>query len=79
MLGEALLGQKKYAEAEPLLLSGYDGLKQREKTIPPQAKVRLIEALQRLVKLYEAPDKPDEATKWREELKSRQPAEKDPE
>jgi hypothetical protein len=36
LLGGALLGQKKYADAEPLLLAGYEGLKQREKTIPPQ-------------------------------------------
>ncbi len=35
LLGGALLGQKKYAEAEPLLLKGYEGMKQREKTIPP--------------------------------------------
>ena len=28
LLGESLLGQKKYAEAEPLLLSGYEGMKQ---------------------------------------------------
>ena len=34
LLGGALLGQKKYAEAEPLLLKGYEGLKQRETTIP---------------------------------------------
>ncbi len=27
MLGGALLGQKKYAEAEPLLLKGYEGMK----------------------------------------------------
>src|SRR5262249_21360682 len=32
-LGAALLGQKKYADAEPLLLAGYEGMKQREKTI----------------------------------------------
>ena len=36
MLGDSLLGQKKYAEAEPLLLSGYEGLKQREASIPPR-------------------------------------------
>ena len=30
MLGEALLGQKRYAEAEPLLLAGYRGMKERE-------------------------------------------------
>ncbi len=35
LLGGALLGQKKYAEAESLLLKGYEGMKQREKMIPP--------------------------------------------
>jgi hypothetical protein len=34
MLGGSLLGQKKYAEAEPLLLSAYEGLRQREDRIP---------------------------------------------
>ena len=34
LLGDSLLGQKKYAEAEPLLLSGYEGLKAREARIP---------------------------------------------
>ena len=39
MLGAALLAQKKYAEAEPLLLAGYEGLKEREAMIPPEGKV----------------------------------------
>src|SRR5262249_14649794 len=34
-LGVCLLGQKRYAEAEPLLLAGYEGMKRREGTIPP--------------------------------------------
>ena len=68
MLGGALLGQKKYAEAEPLLLAGYEGMKQREAKIPPPGKVRLTEALERLVQLYEALEKKDEAAKWRKEL-----------
>ena len=37
LLGGSLLGQKKYAEAEPLLLSGYEGMKQREDKIPAAA------------------------------------------
>lgn len=65
MLGGALLGQHKYAEAEPLLLAGYDGMKQREATIPPQGKLRLSEALDRLIHLYDAFGKPDQAAKWR--------------
>jgi eukaryotic-like serine/threonine-protein kinase len=68
LLGGALLGQKKFAEAEPLLVQGYEGMKQREKTIPAQGKIRLTEALQRLVHLYEALGKKDEAARWRKEL-----------
>ncbi|HEV3344317.1 MAG TPA: tetratricopeptide repeat-containing protein, partial [Pirellulales bacterium] len=64
LLGHALLGQQKYADAEPLLLKGYEGLKEREKTIPPQAKDRIPEALDRLIDLYTATDKPDEVKKW---------------
>jgi tetratricopeptide (TPR) repeat protein len=67
MLGGALLGQKKYAEAEPLLLAGYEGMKQREKSIPPQGKIRLPQAVERLVQLYEALDKKDEVARWTKE------------
>ncbi len=65
MLGGSLLGQKKYADAEPLLLAGYEGMKQREAKIPPQGKDRLPEAIERLVQLYEATGKKDDAAKWR--------------
>ena len=68
MLGGALLGQKKYAEAEPLLLKGYEGMRAREKTIPPQGQARLPEAIARLVQLYETKDEKEEAAKWRKEL-----------
>jgi serine/threonine protein kinase/tetratricopeptide (TPR) repeat protein len=75
-LGEALLGQKKYSEAEPLLVSGYQGLKEREATIPPQGKIRLKEALERLVQLYEANGKKEQADKWGKELEQVRKAEK---
>jgi hypothetical protein len=65
MLGGALLGQKKYADAEPLLVQGYEGLKAREKELPPAARDRLPDALDRLVALYTATDKPAEVTKYR--------------
>jgi hypothetical protein len=67
-LGGALLGQKKYAEAEPLLKAGYEGMKARAKTIPPQDKVRLTEAAERLVQLYEATGNAAETERWRKEL-----------
>ena len=73
MLGGALAGQKKFQEAEPLLVEGYSGMKQREAKIPPAAKSRLSEALRRLVDLYTAWEKPEEAAKWRAKLASRPP------
>src|SRR5262249_52746911 len=68
MLGAALLGQKNYDKAEPLLLGGYQGMKQREDKIPAKSKVRLTETLEHLVQLYDAWNKPVEAAKWRKEL-----------
>jgi serine/threonine-protein kinase len=67
MLGGALLGQKQYAEAEPLLLAGYEGMKQRERSIPPEGKIHLTQAVERLVPLYEALDKKDEVARWTKE------------
>ncbi len=76
LLGGALLGQKKYADAEPLLLAGYEGMKQREAKIPAPPKARLTEALERIVQLYEAMDKKDDAARWRNELDATKGAQK---
>jgi serine/threonine protein kinase len=67
LLGGALLGQKKHADAEPLLLQGYEGMKKREKSIPPQAKINLSKALDRLIELYTATNQPGELKKWQAE------------
>ncbi|HSU56828.1 MAG TPA: serine/threonine-protein kinase [Candidatus Dormibacteraeota bacterium] len=67
-LGAALLGQKKYAEAEPLLLSAYEGMKQREDKIPANDKVRLQEAIQSLVQLYEETGQSEKAAEWNKKL-----------
>jgi len=45
-------------------------MKARAKAIPPQGKVRLTEALERLVQLYDAWGKKEEAAKWRKELEA---------
>jgi serine/threonine protein kinase/tetratricopeptide (TPR) repeat protein len=66
-LGEALLGQRKYGEAEPLLLQGYRGMKERQAQIPPQQQGCLTQARDRLVQLYQAWGKPKEAKEWREQ------------
>ena len=71
-----MLGQKKYQEAKPWLKEGYEGMKQREKTIPQEAKVRLTEALERLVQLYEATGNAAEAERFSKELAECKAAEK---
>ncbi|MBL9150106.1 MAG: tetratricopeptide repeat protein [Phycisphaerae bacterium] len=65
MLGGALLGQGKFAEAEPLLLEGYRCLVEREASIPPSAMARVNDAIERIAALYEAKGQPDEAAAWR--------------
>ena len=66
MLGGALLGQKKYEDAEPLLLKSYDGMKAREMTIPPKSSTRIPDAIERLIELYTATKKPDQVKKWQD-------------
>jgi tetratricopeptide (TPR) repeat protein/tRNA A-37 threonylcarbamoyl transferase component Bud32 len=73
LLGGALLLQQKHAEAEPLLVQGYEGMKQREAKIDPKSKARLIEALERLVQLYDAWGKKDQADTWRKKLEATRP------
>ena len=68
VLGGSLLGQNKYTEAEPLLVSGYEGMEQRAGKIPAIGKPRLKEALQRLVQLYEETGRPGRAAAWKQKL-----------
>jgi tetratricopeptide (TPR) repeat protein len=67
LLGAALLGRQKYAEAEPHLVQGYQGMNKLEKSQghKPHGPSK---ALERLVQLYTAWGRPDEAAKWRKEL-----------
>ena len=76
MLGSALLGQKEYADAEPLLMKGYEGMKQREKSIPKSGggDKRIPEALDGLIELYTATNKPEEVKKWQAERAKYPPA-----
>ena len=68
MLGGALAGQKKFQEAEPLLVEGYSGMKEREAKIPAAGKTRLPEAIRRLVDLYTAWEMPEQAAEWQKKL-----------
>jgi hypothetical protein len=68
VLGGCLVDQKKCDEAEPLLISGYEGMKQREGSIPADSKRCLKEAPHRLVQLHEAAGQPEKAAEWQKRL-----------
>ena len=78
LLGAALLGQKNYVEAEPLLIAAYQGLVEWERNRLPGHHGGLNwggmpDVLERLVGLYQDWGKPVEAAKWRKELDARRP------
>jgi hypothetical protein len=79
ILGTALFYRQNYAEAEPLLLQGYAGLKERQDRIYFTTRQRVIpKAIERLVKLYEATGNAEEAAKWRKELEAARSAMRPP-
>src|SRR5262249_61403257 len=67
MIGGALMGQQKYVEAEPFLVQGYEGMKQREALIGALHMHWLTKAGDRLVRFCEAIHQPEKAREWREE------------
>ncbi|HKS95501.1 MAG TPA: tetratricopeptide repeat protein, partial [Terriglobia bacterium] len=64
LLGASLAGEKKYAEAEPLLLEGYQGMLARKDRIDVPNRYHLELAHRWLVQLYQAWGKPDQAAQW---------------
>jgi tetratricopeptide (TPR) repeat protein/tRNA A-37 threonylcarbamoyl transferase component Bud32 len=68
LLGWALVGQGRYAESQPLIVAGYEQMKAREARIPVPERSRLREAAERIVRLYEAWNKPDQAAAWKAKL-----------
>ena len=73
ILGAALLGQKRYEEAEPVLLSAYEGMMTKQSMVSRSYPLRPKlheEAAQRIVQLYEGWGKPEEAAKWQDKLQT---------
>jgi serine/threonine protein kinase/tetratricopeptide (TPR) repeat protein len=75
-LGTCFLIQKQYADAEPLLLSAYDGLKAREDKIPsdPRKMFLTFHVPYRLVELYKGWGQQDKANEWRKKFARPRPA-----
>jgi tetratricopeptide (TPR) repeat protein len=70
-LGESLADQRRYTEAEPLLLSGYGGMIQRVGAIPRDNLSEVETAGDRIVQLYQDWGKPEQAAEWRARLFAR--------
>jgi tetratricopeptide (TPR) repeat protein len=74
VLGASLAGQKRYAESEPLLVEGYEGMRQRESAIPAFFRFHLLYAAEQLAQLSRAIGKPDQAAEWDSVAKTRKTA-----
>ncbi len=64
MLGACLTGQKKYDEAEPLLVEGYRGILARKDKIAISDRYFLDRARGWIISLYEVWGKPAKAAAW---------------
>jgi eukaryotic-like serine/threonine-protein kinase len=68
LLGASLAGQKRFAEAEPFLVSGREGMVQRESKVPADSLGRVAQAGQRIVELYQSWGKLEQAAEWRQKV-----------
>jgi tetratricopeptide (TPR) repeat protein/predicted Ser/Thr protein kinase len=68
LMGDVLAGRGKFAEAEPLLLTGYDGLNARKTTIPAPDRSVVEQAGKGIARLYQSWGRPEQAAAWRAHL-----------
>jgi hypothetical protein len=68
LLGEALRGQGRYAEAESLVVDGYQGMAAPAVRIAVPDRPLLLEAAERVVHLYESWGRPEQAAAWKIKL-----------
>jgi hypothetical protein len=68
--GYASTGLQRLADAEPLLVDGYEGLKIRESAIHVTARFHVSSALDRVIQLYDDWGKPDQVAEWRKKRQS---------
>jgi serine/threonine protein kinase/tetratricopeptide (TPR) repeat protein len=65
LLGASLTGEKRYVEAEPLLLEGYRGMVELKDRMPVPKLRDLESARVWIVQMYVASGKPQKANEWR--------------
>ncbi|XZE54581.1 protein kinase domain-containing protein [Planctomycetaceae bacterium SH139] len=64
-IGAALVGQEKYTEAEPLMLSGFEELKPIRANVPKEL---YVEAINNIIHLYSQSGRTAEADEWRSKV-----------
>ena len=69
LLGASLAGQRRYVEAEPLLVAGNQGLLRRESTVPGENRHVLADAGEWVVRMYENWGKAGMASAWRDKVR----------
>jgi serine/threonine protein kinase len=74
--GAVLTGQQRYAEAEPVLLKGYEGMAQSR--VPHGEHGELAEVGGWVVRFYEVTNQPEKAHAWREKLAAARRTNRDP-
>ncbi len=70
LLGASLAGQEKYAEAETLLRSGFEGMEQRIGSIPAFSRFRLEQSGNQILALYQDWGKAEKAAEWKNILRT---------
>jgi len=74
LLGASLSGQRRFAEAEQFLISGYEGMVQRPAVTAARRSSTLGDTGQRIVSFYREWDKPEKVEVWKRKLEAAQPA-----
>jgi hypothetical protein len=73
LLGASLAGQKKYAESEPLLLAGYQGMESRKDKMMATDRYHLERAREWIAQLYQAWGRLEKAAEWKSQSKAGPP------
>jgi hypothetical protein len=71
LVGASLAGQKRFAEAEPLLLSGHQGLVERQSAIPAGSRRVVNDAGLRTAQFYQNWGQPEKAREWDEKMRGK--------
>jgi hypothetical protein len=67
LLGAALAGQQKFLDAEPLLVGSANVLVASAAKLSPADRQLMLAAVQRVIDLYDAWDRPTDAARWRQQ------------